>query len=256
MKSIFHPPAGMSRQRYLRRAVIAVTLISVGVSAGLTAGIEQLTATPNLSQGLTVAVVVPLLVVPPLAYWLHSLLFDLETSRKKIHQLSRTDDLTGLLNRGHFFELADHQLALAERHGYPVAMLLIDIDDFKQINDSFGHQTGDAVLHRTAGYLSKAVRGTDLLARYGGEEFVLLMPHTTGEAALALCQRMQQGLASAQNEDLTLPKVTISIGAACSGRSSCDLEGLLSAADQALYQAKAAGKDSSVLAPDGAPVTD
>ncbi|MCB2186505.1 MAG: GGDEF domain-containing protein [Deltaproteobacteria bacterium] len=248
-KYLMHPPAEMPRGRYLRRAVATVTLLSVGLSVAVTVGLEILTPQPDFARGLFVAVSVPLCLVPFLSYWHSKVLFELETAKRRIEDLSRTDALTGLNNRRHFFDTAEQMLALARRHGHPVTALLLDLDHFKAVNDRFGHLAGDEVLRRTAATLASVVRGTDLLARYGGEEFVLLLPHTAGAEALRFCGRLRDQLAETWRAAADgLPQVTVSIGAACSQEHGLELGPLLAAADQALYQAKEQGRDGAVLA--------
>lgn len=244
LNHIFHPPPEMPRGRYLRMTVITVTVLSVGLSVLLTTAVEAFADQPNYSQGLITAFLVPLLVVPPLAYWHHQTLYELESSRRKIRELSRQDPLTGLTNRRYFFELASAQAALAQRHGQPLTLLLLDLDDFKQVNDTCGHQIGDEVLHQTAKVFTQSIRETDILARYGGEEFIILLPQTRTLQACALCRRLQENLALAAFPDLGLPQVTVSIGGACSDRYGWNLHQLLAQADQALYQAKADGRDT------------
>jgi diguanylate cyclase (GGDEF)-like protein len=238
----------MRRSRYLRLAVITVTLISVAVSTLITLVVESFTPEPAFKQGSLVAVIVPLLVVPPLAYWHHRVLYQLEESKRKIRELSRTDELTGLYNRRYFFELAADQQALSERHGHPLTLLVLDLDHFKRINDQYGHHTGDQVLRFTAQALAGLIRSTDILARYGGEEFVLLLPQTTDQEALTLCRRIRRELALSQSRQDDLPPVTMSIGAASSIQHGCELDTLLVEADRALYLAKAGGRDTCMLA--------
>lgn len=245
---LFHPTKEMKREGYLLSAIIMETLFSVGASVTVTFMILLFTPQPNFLQGMCVAIGLPLLVVPPLGYSHHKLIFELETSRRKIEELSRTDGLTGLMNRRHFFEKVGENMALVKRYGYPVSFLLIDLDHFKSVNDRFGHQTGDEVLKFIAASLSKGKRSTDILARYGGEEFVILMPHTGGEKALSLCERLRRKLADDQaNSGGKIPPVTISIGAACSDQHGYDFDRLLKKADRALYQAKAKGRDTVVF---------
>jgi len=235
----------VDRKTYIRSSLVRVTLVSMAGSAMITLLVESLTPHPNYLQALFVAVLVPSVVAPPLIYWHGAAIFDLEASRRRIEELSRTDELTGLWNRRFFWELAEDALRLAARHHYPVSVLMMDLDRFKTINDRHGHQTGDAVLEAAARVLHAAIRKTDVLARYGGEEFVLLMPHTGGGEALWQCERLRRELAARGGEGL--PRVTISIGVAASDRHGHDLDRLLVAADRALYQAKDQGRDCCVL---------
>jgi diguanylate cyclase (GGDEF)-like protein len=160
-----------------------------------------------------------------------------------------TDGLTGLANRRSF----DDELALewrrAERVGDSLALLLLDLDDFKSVNDEFGHQAGDVVLRRVAAILDSGARQVDLAARYGGEEFALLAPETDTLGAKKLAERLRADLEAATIELPTGGKlsVTASIGVAVKG----DLERaeqLVAAADEALYEAKRNGKNRVVTA--------
>jgi len=244
-KHLFHPPPEMPKRRYLWSAVTTVALISVGVSVTVTFILELFTAQPNYAMGFLIAVGVPLIVVPPLAYWHHNVLFELEKTKRQVEELSRTDPLTGLLNRRYFFEKAADHLALSQRHGHPISLLLIDLDHFKQINDRFGHQAGDSVLQSTAAVLRNTTRNVDIPARYGGEEFVLLMPHTDGDAALTFCRRLQRALADEPAGGVGgIPPVTASIGIACSKPHGYEIDRLLAKADDALYRAKAMGRNT------------
>jgi len=169
---------------------------------------------------------------------------------RRIASQAATDSLTGLGNRWTF----DEELALewrrAERVGDPLALILADIDDFKAINDTFGHQVGDEVLRAVGRVLSANVRQVDLAARYGGEEFAVIVPETDLEGAVQLAERLRVAL---EQEQVGLPdgshvRVTASFGAAVKG----DLpraEELVAAADETLYEAKRAGKNRVSPAP-------
>jgi len=156
---------------------------------------------------------------------------------------SRTDPLTGLYNRGHFDEQLEEKLALADRYG-PVSLVMVDIDHFKRVNDSFGHEAGDAVLRRVAGLIQEAVRSTDVCVRYGGEEIVLLLPHTGQAAALDMAERLRERIAStvAFHRGASIP-VTASFGVATYPEPTTEREKLFPQADEALYRAKAAGRN-------------
>ncbi|NMO53907.1 GGDEF domain-containing protein [Actinoplanes sp. TBRC 11911] len=160
-----------------------------------------------------------------------------------------TDDLTGLRSR-RFFEQALHaESARAARAGTELSMLLLDIDHFKSVNDTYGHQAGDRVLVEIAHRLGGLVRPGDLVARYGGEEFAVLLPGATPAAAREVAERVRRGIAIAPIAigDDRLHQVTISVGLAASGRAdvsgSADTDELVLAADQALYAAKGAGRN-------------
>ena len=157
-----------------------------------------------------------------------------------------TDELTGLANNRAFRDVARKEAARAERFGHQLSLLILDIDDFKQVNDTYGHLQGDAVLRRVARVLDAESRGIDEPARYGGEEFVVALPETGLEGAVEVAERIRTRLASAPipiiggEGELT---VTASLGAATMPGAADDVQGLIAAADAALYEAKRAGKN-------------
>ncbi|HRQ66353.1 MAG TPA: diguanylate cyclase [Xanthomonadaceae bacterium] len=170
----------------------------------------------------------------------------LEAERDKLARLSREDELTGLANRRAAKERMRSEWARAERHGGHLALAVIDIDHFKAVNDRFGHECGDSVLHRFAEVLAEHCRQTDLVARWGGEEFLLILPEADLEAARASCERIRHAVAAADWARL-IPnlRLSVSIGLATrEGRTSW--EQMLAAADRCLYQAKARGRDRVV----------
>jgi diguanylate cyclase (GGDEF)-like protein len=167
-----------------------------------------------------------------------------------------TDDLTGLATHGHFQELLSAEMEEVRRYQYPVGLIMLDLDDFKSVNDVHGHQQGDLVLRCVADALRETSRDVDVAARYGGEEMALILPHTDLEGAYEMAERARMAIESLQipliGTEGTL-RVTTSVGAAAS------LDGnkneLISAADGALYVAKREGKNRTVkAAPDTANV--
>ena len=175
------------------------------------------------------------------------LVASLEAMRMRLQALAMTDPLTGLHNRRHFIEWAQRELDLAHRHDLPLAMLVLDIDHFKRINDTHGHVVGDQVLIEIGKRCSATLRGTDLLARWGGEEFIALLPNTPEPLAQLLGERLRSAVASA----IAMPQgqvvlATVSVGV--TGRSVgagpvTTLDTLTRAADRALYDAKRRGRD-------------
>lgn len=169
---------------------------------------------------------------------------DMRTKLDKTFGLMRemaiTDELTGLPNRRGFYGEVEKLLRLSGRYKHPLVLALFDIDYFKAINDNFGHPVGDEVLKSFAEIISNRIRKTDLLARIGGEEFVLVMPETSSGDALRLLERLR--MAVSDHEFIHGKKVTVSIGYTLySGLEK--LEGLMDAADKALYKAKQDGRD-------------
>ena len=136
-------------------------------------------------------------------------------------ELANTDDLTGLENRRHFLELAALELELTRRYGGPASLLLADIDHFKRVNDTYGHQAGDRVLREVAAACRQALRRVDVIGRFGGEEFAVLLPHTSIEEADVVAERLRSGVASLAMDsgDPACPvMVTLSIGVTEFGR--------------------------------------
>jgi diguanylate cyclase (GGDEF)-like protein len=162
----------------------------------------------------------------------------------EVQQLAITDALTGLYNRRQLDELGLREFSRARRFERPLAALMIDIDHFKAVNDSFGHAAGDQVLSSIAQRLQAIVREVDILGRYGGEEFVALLPETDREAACAVAGRMRTEVEKMRPViGDTKIRVTVSIGIAMLTPAVADLKGLVANADAALYLAKRGGRN-------------
>ena len=171
----------------------------------------------------------------------------LEAHAKKLEEQSKLDLLTGVYNRGYLEEAGDEIFSSALRCNAPMSVAFFDLDDFKKINDTFGHHVGDEVLSAFARILRSSVRSSDIVARYGGEEFVILLPGTEAKGAQYLCSRILQTL---RHMELRLDEnkvlhVTTSVGLATHDlvHPYTDVGSLTKAADQAVYSAKRAGKD-------------
>lgn len=155
------------------------------------------------------------------------------------------DNLTGLYNRTYFDETYEQQISLAKRYNTDMSILFLDIDDFKDINDSFGHFAGDFALQEVARIISKSKRVSDVAARYGGEEFVLLMPHTTNVDACNLAERIRKEIELTELVYKGVSfKLTISGGMASYPLNSMEPKDLLFMADSAVYLAKGSGKNT------------
>jgi diguanylate cyclase (GGDEF)-like protein len=212
----------------------------------------------TLSLGSDEADVGSLLLYPPrggsfdeeaeqLAHWLAaqaSIALENERLHRTVKRQAITDELTQLANRRRFTETLAVEVRRAERFGDPLALVLADLDDFKLINDRYGHQAGDEVLRRFADVLRDNVRDFDLPVRYGGEEFAVLLPETGLEGGEQLARRLQAALLRLRLPGIggDRPPVTASFGVAAFP-AAASAEALLSAADGALYRAKAAGKN-------------
>lgn len=175
---------------------------------------------------------------------------ELEDRNAMLRERARRDGLTNLLNHRSFHDVLEASFAGARAPECPVAVAMVDVDHFKQFNDSHGHPAGDEVLRTVASILASSVRAPDTAARYGGEEFAVVMPGTDLPGALAVAERVR---ASIERHPWPLRPVTVSIGVATSGDDVRTPSGLVDAADRALYSAKAAGRNQ-VLAFDASRV--
>jgi diguanylate cyclase (GGDEF)-like protein len=163
---------------------------------------------------------------------------------KRLQAMAMTDPLTGLANRRRMEFQGRIAVREARTAGTPLALLAIDIDHFKAVNDAYGHATGDAVLARIAQECQRALRQHDLIGRIGGEEFTGLLPGTSLEAAVQVAERIRGGVAALDLDDLVPGlRVTISLGVAALDRQDADFASLLDRADKALYRAKESGRD-------------
>ncbi len=237
----------------LRRAVLAlglpwatVVLVTMvwAVSLAVTYGVIRVAGQGSLGLGFAIASACALLSGPPVGYAVLRLIFELETSRQRIAELAVTDELTGCYNRRHFMERAELEWLRSRRHQMPLALILLDADDFKQVNDTHGHQCGDHLLREMALQCRASLRGTDVLARFGGEELVVLLPQTDLAGALAIAERIRhqvQDLAVSWQGQAVTATVSLGVAALHAGHASVDT--LIRDADQALYEAKRAGRN-------------
>lgn len=169
----------------------------------------------------------------------------LRESHQALERLAVTDPLTGLYNRRRMMEALDNEVRRSRRLSHPFAVLMADVDRFKQYNDAHGHLVGDAVLKRVATIMREASRDVDLVARYGGEEFLIVMPETRAGGAVDVAERIRARLTA---ERLPAGRVTLSLGVAEFPVHGDTPDALIAAADAALYQAKHAGGDRVVAA--------
>jgi diguanylate cyclase (GGDEF)-like protein len=168
--------------------------------------------------------------------------------QREYERAAKTDLLTGVHNRRWMDEMFPRQVARSQRSGQPLAVLMVDIDRFKRLNDTYGHQLGDVVLKATARKLAETLRPTDFLVRYGGEEFIAMLPGAAQDQAAVAAERLRIAVERtdfAAPEPGTMLKVTVSIGVAVLANGET-LEQLIERADNALYRAKAAGRNTVV----------
>lgn len=250
-------------RQFVLRSPVALTVAGVTVaSVGLSVlALFLLTELLSLGYGgdfklyLSVAIVIPLMVAAPVSWLITHLLREVEQARQQAQALAWRDELTGLYNRRRLGELVQREVALSVRNGLPLAAVLMDMDDFKLVNDRHGHAVGDLLLAEVARVTMATVRSTDLVARWGGEEFALVLPATGAEEAQQLLQRVMNELRGLR---ILLPgqgelRCTASLGLAVLAAGDENFQRLIDRADHAMYLAKAAGKDRVVLAEAGLP---
>jgi two-component system cell cycle response regulator len=167
---------------------------------------------------------------------------------EEIYRLTILDGLTQIHNQRYMSEFLDREVVRSQRHARPLAVLMIDLDRFKTINDTFGHLCGDFVLREMTDVIRTTVRKEDLFARYGGEEFVLVLVETDQQEAVLVAERIRQAVADhAFQFESTPVQLTISIGIACmAGEMTATPASLLRTADENLYQAKHQGRNKVV----------
>ena len=170
----------------------------------------------------------------------------LDEANERLSELSGTDPLTGLANRRQLGQVLERQWRHAQATGRSIAVAMVDIDNFKEYNDRYGHPAGDRCLRRVASVLNENVRATDVVARYGGEEFVIVMPGIDLTAAARIAQRIRLAVAALDqpHERSPFEVVTISVGVAAAVPSdTASPEHLVGLADSQLYAAKRAGRN-------------
>ena len=229
-------------ERLLLRATIAMAAGCVATSALLGFPVDLASPMP------VIVACVPFLVIYPVA--ISTIAFRLarrvNDQNRRLEELGRTDVLTGLANRRQGLATAESELARHFRTSRPVALIMLDIDYFKRINDQYGHPAGDAVLRGVADVLRESCRATDTPARHGGDEFLLILPETDLRGAEEVAARIRRTLAAMAFELAPGLECTVSIGAAEAGRDIVNVDAWIQRADAALYRAKGLGRDRFV----------
>ena len=174
--------------------------------------------------------------------------FALGLKRAKLYKMTQelaiTDSLTGLYTRRYAVQRLEEEFERSEAHGMNLSFLMIDVDDFKECNDKYGHLVGDTVLCEIASRIKENIREIDLLARFGGEEFMVVAPNTAKDGAMAIAERIRKGVeASSIRAYDELVKVTVSVGLVSYPVDVKTVEGLIAKADEALYRSKNSGKN-------------
>jgi two-component system cell cycle response regulator len=177
-------------------------------------------------------------------------LFELMMSKQRfLEELALRDGLTSLYNHQHFYTRIEEEFSRAMRYGMPLSCLLFDIDNFKNVNDRYGHVCGDEVLRHIGRMLNNLIRESDIAARYGGEEFAILLPNATVEGALDLANRLRTAIGEIVVAETDGTKITVSIGITTFVDGNMhSYEQLIKLADEAMYQSKKMGKDRITVA--------
>ena len=177
-----------------------------------------------------------------------SMRFIQEMSRN-LYELATMDHLTQVTNRRHFYKLASHAFEHAKRHDRSISIMMLDVDHFKRINDTHGHQAGDVALRGIARLCGEALRTTDIIGRFGGEEFIILIPEMAPDGVVRIAERLRRCIEGAPIEaEGAEIRLTVSIGAAHLEAGDRDLDAIIGRADKALYEAKNAGRNRVVAA--------
>jgi diguanylate cyclase (GGDEF)-like protein len=169
---------------------------------------------------------------------------------EELRKLATTDYLTGLFIRRQLFELGEKEINRAQRNGDPLSLMMLDIDHFKSINDTYGHAIGDEVLKKFSMLFRDSLRNIDIVCRFGGEEFVAILPDTDTQTATDVAQRLRLNVETSimpiEGKEL---KYTISIGLAVLREKDISINQLINRADEALYHAKRSGRNQVVVVP-------
>jgi len=166
------------------------------------------------------------------------------TLKKELEVLSSIDKLTGILNRRKLDEFLDYEVEIAKRHKHDLSLIIVDIDHFKDVNDTYGHQVGDLVLFEITKIITNIVRKSDIFGRFGGEEFLIICPHTTEDEAFTLSQKLKEEVSSYHFNKVGYKTISLGIAQLKDGD---DAQSLVKKADIALYEAKNTGRDKAVI---------
>ena len=238
-------------KRPLWMTIPVIVAISVAASVGALFVLTELMGMgygPGFRRSLTIAMLAPTVVSAPIGGYIVHLLREVEIARQQAQALAWNDELTRLMNRRRFTEIGQRELALSRRAGRRLVAVLLDVDDFKRINDQHGHAGGDKLLQALGAALPGQLRATDLVSRWGGEEFALLLPDTDAAAAARPLERLRQAVESLpiDTEDGLPCRCTVSIGVP-EATAEDSFDSLIDRADQAMYLAKSGGKNRIVV---------
>lgn len=237
------PPIRMALRRFgTFKVTLVVTIISIIFSVLISIGIMFLTDGSISIMGLFISIIVPAILVPSFEYRVLSVLSQLDFAEEKLKIISTIDELTGAYNRRYFFEAASQELARAQRYNGIFSIAILDIDNFKYINDNYGHLAGDHTLVEIRKICNENIRMPDIFARYGGDEFIFLFPETGKEKARECLERIIKSISAKtiSYENISI-QIRISIGLAEYSHRVLLVDHMLKEADLALYRVKHEG---------------
>jgi diguanylate cyclase (GGDEF)-like protein len=239
--------------RYLKKygvikVTLAISLASILLSNLMMSAFDQVSQIGNIKfPPFMIPTVIPAIVAPLIIYMILRLVVQVNLAEEKLRTLSITDELTGAYNRRHFIDLARQVHARAQRYDEIFSIAILDIDDFKGINDTYGHLVGDQALIQVARICRENIRLPDIFARYGGDEFVFLFSATGKEKAHTCLERILEDISNNPiQHDGRKMRIQVCIGLAEYSNKEFLIDDLLREADMALYQAKHTGKNKVV----------
>lgn len=233
----------VTRLGFIKTATLLIAIATV-VSVSITLLLMTITGVYTV-HGMITSALVPLLVGTILTFVFVHMLNQLETAELELRKLAITDELTGVYNRRYFLDSAEKEIARSLRFGKPFCSILLDIDGFKRINDSFGHGAGDEVLIAVSSTCLRHCRKIDTFARYGGDEFYFLLPECTKEEAQTFAERIRSAVERIRIDyDGESIPITASLGVQAFAGAQDSLDRLLIRTDNAMYAAKQSGKNT------------
>lgn len=230
----------------IKRLVLLCTLFSVMLSVSITTALFLLTRKEIGPTGYFASVLSPLVTAPVVSGFVFHLLFKVDKLEREVRELATFDPLTKALNRRSFLASLETLILFLKRNSLPIALIFLDIDKFKSVNDLYGHEAGDRVIQGCAERLRACLRKGDLLCRYGGEEFIVALPQVNLDSGALVAEKLRRSI---EEEALGISEarkvlVTISLGVTASdGSAGYDVSTLIRLADQAMYNAKRTGRN-------------
>ncbi|HCM26038.1 MAG TPA: hypothetical protein DIC34_05740 [Treponema sp.] len=236
-------------------STFVTTLIVSVISQVITYLIYKFTDAEIPLSGRIASLASPILITPFLSWWFIGLLLKISVLEQEMRLLATYDHLTGAYNRNSFFSISASILNLLKREKLPLTALYIDIDHFKKVNDTFGHDVGDFVLKNIGKYVIENIRKSDIVGRIGGEEFVVALPKTDIDDGITIAEKLRKGISEFEmiHDGCATIKISVSIGISCnSNNENIDIDELLKKADSALYHAKNSGRNRIYVNQDSA----